>query len=225
VVHTVPGLPSATGAIVVPALHRVFAGAAGSGQVVAVDEDTATVLTRAPAGRFPDGLTYVPSTGQVWASDEDGGADTVLDARTGQRVATVPLGGEAGNVGYEPGGDRVLVDVQTDNQIAVIDPHTRTIVLWAPLPDCDHDHGLLVVGGRAFVACDGNDELIPLTLPGLTELGLLDVGHGPDVLAVEPGRQLLHIAAESGMVTTWTCGRRPGGSPAARARQRSRRRR
>lgn len=125
---------------------------------------------RAPAGRFPEGLAYVPSTGQVWASDEDGGADTVLVARTGQRVATVPLGGEAGNVGYEPGGDRVLVDVQTDNEIAVIDPHTRTIVLWAPLPDCDHDHGLLVVGGRAFVACDGNDELIPLTLPGLTEL-------------------------------------------------------
>src|SRR4051812_32177844 len=121
VVATVAGLPSVTGVIVVPALHRVFASVAGAGQVATIDEDTAAVLARAPAGRFPDGLAYVPSTGQVWVSDEDGGAEIALDARTGQAVATVPLGGEAGNVRYDPAGDRVLVDVQTADQIAVID--------------------------------------------------------------------------------------------------------
>src|SRR3954453_23487423 len=149
VVATVPGLPSVTGVIVVPALHRVFASAAGAGQVVTIDEDTATVLARAPAGRFPDGLAYVPSTQQVWVSDEDGGAEIVLDAWTGQQVATVPLGGEAGNVRYDPTDDRVLVDVQTANQIAVIDPHTKTITARASVPDCAHDHGLLLDGGRA----------------------------------------------------------------------------
>jgi len=33
----------------------------------------------------------------------------------------VPLGGEAGNVRYDPSSDRVLVDVQTANQVAVIE--------------------------------------------------------------------------------------------------------
>jgi DNA-binding beta-propeller fold protein YncE len=202
VVATVPGLPSVTGVIVVPALHRVFASAAGAGQVVTIDEDTATVLARAPAGRFPDGLAYVPSTQQVWVSDEDGGAEIVLDAWTGQQVATVPLGGEAGNVRYDPADDRVLVDVQTANQIAVIDPHTKTITARASVPDCAHDHGLLLDGGRAFVACDGNNKVIALALPALIELGTLDVGDRPDVLAADPGRQLLYVAAESGDVTT-----------------------
>ncbi|MCU1607226.1 MAG: hypothetical protein JWP46_3691 [Modestobacter sp.] len=202
VTATVPDLPSVTGVIVAPELHRVFASAAGAGQVATLDEDTATVLARAPAGRFPDGLAYVPSTQQVWVSDEDGGAETVLDARTGQPVATVPLGGEAGNVRYDPAGDRVLVDVQTRNEIAVIDPHTRAITARAPVPDCDHNHGLLIVGARAFVACDGNDALIPLALPALTQLGRLDVGDRPDVLAVDPARQLLYVAAESGDLTT-----------------------
>jgi len=202
VVATVPDLPSVTGLIVVPALHRVFASAAGAGQVVTIDEDTAAVLARTPAGQFPDGLAYVPSTGQVWVSDEDGGAETVLDARTGQAVATVPLGGEAGNVRYDSDRDRVLVDVQTADQIAVIDPHTHTVTGRAPVPGCDHDHGLLLTGGRAFVACDGNNQLIVLALPGLTQLGRLDVGDRPDVLAADPAHQLLYVAAESGDVTT-----------------------
>lgn len=202
VTATVPDLPTVTGVLVVPELHRVFASAAGVGQVVSIDEDSATVLARAPAGRFPDGLAYVPSTGQVWASDETGGAETVIDARTGRPVGTVPLGGEAGNVRYDPAGDRVLVDVQTADQVAVIDPHSRSITARAPVPGCDHDHGLLVVGGRAFVGCDGNDKLVTLALPGLTRLGILGVGHGPDVLAADPARGMLYVAAESGDVTT-----------------------
>jgi DNA-binding beta-propeller fold protein YncE len=202
VIATVADLPTVTGVIVVPQLHRVFASAAGTGEVATIDEDTATVLARTPAGRFPDGLAYVPSTNQVWVSDETGGAETVLDAATGRAVATVPLGGEAGNVRYDPAGDRVLVDVQTANQIAVIDPRTRSITSRVPVPGCDHDHGLLVADGRAFVACDGNNTLVPLALPGLTELGRLDVGDGPDVLAADPGRRLLYVAAESGDLTT-----------------------
>src|SRR3954447_2577148 len=202
VIATVADLPTVTGVIVVPALHRVFASVAGARQVATIDEDTATVLARTPAGRFPDGLAYVPSTNQVWVSDETGGAETVLDAATGRAVATVPLGGEAGNVRYDPAGDRVLVAVQTANQIAVIDPHTRTIIDRVPVPGCEHDHGLLVADGRAFVACDGNNTLVSLALPGLTELGRLDVGDGPDVLAVDPGRRLLYVAAESGDLAT-----------------------
>lgn len=202
VVATVPDLPSVTGVVVVPELHRVFASVAGTGQVATIDEDTATVLARTPAGRFPDGLAYVPSTGQVWISDEAGGAETVLDADTGQPVATVSLGGEAGNVRYDPSSDRVLVDVQTNNRVAVIDPHTRSVTARVAVPDCDHDHGLLIAAGRAWVACDGNHQLIVLTLPGLTELGHLDVGDRPDVLAADPARGLVYVAAESGDVTT-----------------------
>jgi DNA-binding beta-propeller fold protein YncE len=216
VTATVPDLPTVTGVIVVPALHRVFASAAGAGQVVTVDEDTATVLARTPAGRFPDGLAYVPSTGQVWVSDESGGAEIVLDARSGQAVATVPLGGEAGNVRYDPGEDRVLVDEQTTNQVAVIDPRTRAVLNRVPVSGCEHDHGLLVVDRRAFVACDGNATLVALALPGLTVLGRLDVGDDPDVLAADPGRGLLYVAAESGDVTTVDLGP-PGGRVTGRA--------
>jgi hypothetical protein len=128
--------------------------------------------------------------------------ETVLDARSGQPEATVPLGGKAGNVRYDPADDQVLVDVQTRNEFAVIDPHSRTVVDRVPVPGCDHDHGLLVVDRRAFVACDGNDTLVTLALPGFTQLGRSDLGHDPDVLAADPDRGLLYVAAESGVLTS-----------------------
>lgn len=202
VIASIPGLPTVTGVLVVPALHRIFASTAGDGQVVTIDETTAHVLARTPVGRFPDGLAYVPTTNQVWVSDESGGAETVLDAASGQRLATVALGGEAGNVRYDAGGDRVLVDVQTRNEVAVLDPRTRAVTGRVLVPGCDHDHGLLIAASRAFVACDGNNHLITLALPQLNAVGDVEVGDQPDVLAYDPSRQLLYVAAESGVVTT-----------------------
>lgn len=204
VVLTVPDMSNVTGIIVVPTLHRVFASTPGTGEVVTLDEDTGAVLARTPAGSYPDGLAYVPSTGQVWVSDESGGVETVIDASTGLRVATVGLGGEAGNVRYDVVNDRVLVAVQSRNELVVIDPHTRAVKPRVPVPGCDHDHGLIVGVTRAFVACDGNDTLVVLSLVGLSRLGSVQVGHEPDVLALDASRGLLYVASESGVVTILT---------------------
>jgi DNA-binding beta-propeller fold protein YncE len=210
VVRTITGMPKATGVIVVPTVHRVFVSTPGAGQVATLDADSGQVLARSPAGSFPDGLAWVPGTGQVWVSDESGGIETVLDAASGQRVATVKLGGEAGNVRYDPGSDKVLVDVQSRNRIAVINPRTRVIERQVPVPGCDHDHGLIIAAGRAFVACDGNARLVVLALPQLTPLGNQEVGAEPDVLAVDPARKWLYVAAESGVLTVLDTGPAPG---------------
>ncbi|MHB1472710.1 MAG: YncE family protein [Dermatophilaceae bacterium] len=204
VVRTVPDMANVTGVIVVPALQRVFASTPGTGQVVTLDEETGAVLARTPAGSYPDGLTYVSTTGQVWVSDESGGAESVLDATGGARVATVPVGGEAGNVRYDAAHDRVLVAVQSRNELVSINPRTHAIQARVHLAGCNHAHGLILDQTRAFVACDGNDTLVVLGLPGLTRLGSLQVGHEPDVLALDPRRQLLYVASESGVVTTIT---------------------
>jgi len=39
------------------------------------------VLAQAPAGEYPDGLAYVPTTNQVWISDESGDGETVARSR------------------------------------------------------------------------------------------------------------------------------------------------
>jgi DNA-binding beta-propeller fold protein YncE len=45
----------------------------------------------------------------------------------GKRIATISPGGEAGNVQFDPATDHVLADIQTRNEIAVIDPRSNRI--------------------------------------------------------------------------------------------------
>lgn len=197
--------PGVHGVIAVPQLRRVYASATDAREVLTLDSRTDKVIARAPAGQYPDGLAYDPIERHVFVSDESGGVETVLNAG-GRRIATISLGGEAGNVQYDSGSGRVLADVQTRNDIAVIDPRTNRIVRRVALPGCSHDHGLLVDASRrlAFVACDGNAKLLTLDLRRMKVVGTASVGGSPDVLAFDSSLRRLYVAAESGEVAVFT---------------------
>ena len=55
-----------------------------------------------------------------------------------------------------------------------------------------------------FVACDGNARLLTLDLRRMQRIGAATVGESPDVLAFDPVRRLLYVAAESGDVAMFT---------------------
>jgi len=196
--------PGVHGVIAVPAIHRVYATATDDRQLLTIDARTGRVLRRAPAGDYPDGLAYAPRERRVFVSDESGGVDSVFDA-DGRRIATVSLGGEAGNTTYDEGSGRILVAVQTRNQLAVVDPRSTRVVRRVDLAGCDHPHGVRVDAPRrlAFVACDGNARLLTLDLERLRVIGRATVGDGPDVLAFDPRLRRLYVAAESGEVAVF----------------------
>ncbi|MER5389750.1 YncE family protein [Saccharopolyspora sp. NPDC002686] len=203
VVRVIPNVSQVHGVLVVPALHRVYATATGRNEVVVLDEDTGQVIGRAPTGDYPDGLAYDARRNAVWTTNERGGTETVVDAATGAVRGTAVLGGEVGNVAYDPVADRMLVDVQSRNELAVLDPTTLAVTRRIALPGCDHDHGLALapVQRQAFVACDGNARLLTVGLDSEKVSGTANVGRDPDVLAYDPGLNRLYVAAESGWLT------------------------
>ncbi len=204
VVRTINGLSQVHGVLVVPQRHQVYATATGSNEMVTLDEDTGVELGRARTGEYPDGLAYDPVHTTVWTTNETGGSETVIDATTRQVRGTVELGGDAGNVAYDPGSGMMLVDVQSLNSLAVIDPATLAIVRRVPLPGCDHAHGLALdpLERLAFIACDGNAVLLTVDLNSWQVTDTHTVDPGPDVLAYDPVAHRLYVAAESGWVTT-----------------------
>jgi YVTN family beta-propeller protein len=192
------------GVLAVPALGRVFASATNDHDVLTIDARTNRVIARAPAGSYPDGLAYDSAERRIFVSDESGGHETVLNA-TGHPIATIALGGEAGNVQYDATSRHVLVDVQTRDDIAIIDPRSNRIIGRVSLPGCNHDHGLLVDSRHriAFVACDGNATLLTLDLRTMRIVGHAQVGGDPDVLAYDSSNRRLYVSAESGVVAVF----------------------
>jgi len=195
--------PGVHGVLAVPALGTVYASASDVSEELAINADTLAVTSNAPTGGTPDGISYDPVERRVFVSDETGGDLTVLDARTGSRIGAVKLAGEAGNNVYDPNSGLVLVNDQSHDTLDVIDPVALRVIGSHQLPGCDHDHGLILdpAKRRAFVACDGNNQLLTVDLATFSVTGRVATGDGPDVLTVDVGLHRLYVAAESG---DWT---------------------
>src|SRR6516164_4021495 len=206
VVRTIPGLPRVHGVLVVPALHRVYATATGANKVARINEGTGQILGSTPTGAYPDGLAYDPANHTIWTTNESGGSETIINAATGAPRGTVHLGGAvAGNVAYDPASGHMLVDVQSQNQLAVINPVTRSVIRRVPLPGCDDDHGLAIDSPArlAFVACDVNSVLLTVDMTTWRVTGSANVGVEPDVVAFDGRAGRVYVASESGWVTVF----------------------
>lgn len=220
VIAVIHGLATPTGITLAPERRLGFISEAGGllarvvghGEVAVVNLDTHRIVARLPAGHFPDGSAWVPSLGRLFISNELGGTETVIGGMPLHVEKTIQLGGEAGMSVYDPLSQRVLVNVQTRDQVVALDPRGLQIITRVTLPTtCRHNHGLLVDRDDrlAFVACDGNARLLALALPKLTPVQApLKLGEDPDVLALDSVRHTLVVAAESGVVVVFTINHR-----------------
>jgi DNA-binding beta-propeller fold protein YncE len=196
------------GVLVIPELGRVYASATGTNEVVAIDEATYKITARMPGGVYPDGMAYAPDVHKLYVSDEHGGTDTVIDVRANTPVATIRIGGVIGNTQYDAQMRHIFVNAQTKGELVEIDPATDTVVRRLPVPGAKDNHGLLIdsASHRAFIACEGNNRLVVLDLRTQKALASFSVAKDPDVLALDPGRQDLYVAGESGQVTAFKLG-------------------
>jgi DNA-binding beta-propeller fold protein YncE len=205
VVARVAGMPGVTGVRAVPAVQRVFASLSASHEVAVLDSHDGRVLARVPGGRFPDGLAYAPGARKVFVSDEYGRQELVIDATSLTARRPIQMGGEVGNTQYDSVADRIWVAVQTRDELAAIDPLTDSVVDRVPVPEIRRPHGFHV---------DAAPRLIYVTGEENSRVGVLDlrtkrmahtypVGQEPDVLALDPERNRLFVASESGAISAF----------------------
>src|SRR5262252_1204392 len=188
-VGDVKDLKKVHGVLAVPELHRVYASATGTNELAVIDDQSLAIVARAPAGDYPDGIAYASKENKIYVSDLHGKADTVIDAKTNQRITTIALGGGAGNSQYEATSDRIFVTVDGREELAEIDPTTDQVVARYPLTGCKGSHGLLIdsENGLAFAACEENSKLVVFDLQNKKATATLSVAADPDVLAFDSG--------------------------------------
>ena len=203
VVADLKDLKRVHGVLAVPELHRVYASATGTNELAVIDDQSLAIIARAPTGDYPDGIAYATKENKIYVSDLHGHADTVIDAKTNQRLTTIELGGGAGNSQYDATGDRIFVTVDGREELAEIDPNTDQVAARYPLTGCKGSHGLLIDSENrlAFAACEENSKLVVFDLQSKKATATLAVGADPDVLAFDFGLHRLYVSAESGNIT------------------------
>ena len=202
VVGDVKDLKKVHGVLAVPELHRIYASATGTNELAVINDQSLAIVARAPAGDYPDGIAYASKENKLYVSDLHGKSDTVIDAKTNQRLTTIELGGGAGNSQYDARSDRIFVTVDGREELAEIDPTTDQVAARYPLTGCKGSHGLLIDSENriAFAACEENSKLVVFDLQSKKVTATLAVGVDPDVLAFDSVLRRLYVSAESGNI-------------------------
>jgi DNA-binding beta-propeller fold protein YncE len=175
----------------------LFVAHLGASEVVEINIRTGRVVRTIGGLSQVHGVLVVPVLHRVYATATGTNLVVRIDEDTGRVLGKTATGA------YDPASGHMLVDVQSRNQLAVIDPATRTVIRRVPLPGCEDDHGLALDGQArlAFIACDVNSALLTVDMTTWRVTGTAIVGVEPDVLAFDRRAGRLYVGAESGWVT------------------------
>lgn len=188
VLADIPGQIRSHGVALVPRLDRGFiTDGGGSGHVLVFDMKTYKVLGSISTMPDSDGIIYDPFTNQVLAVSGDGHAlmtiNPAIDPKDGKIAPPIDLGGSPEFLASDASG-RVYINLPHENEVAVVDLHTRKVVArWPVAPGgkpvgmaIDRAHHLL------FIGCRGPQKLVVMSTETGKVLAALPIGGHNDAV-------------------------------------------
>lgn len=186
-----------------PDLKRGFLSNGGAHSVSIFDLTTLDTIKEVPIpNRNPDAILYDPATKRLFSFN--GGNDheaTAIDAKTGEIVGSIPLGGKL-ETGQADGAGRVYVNVEDTNQIAAIDSKTLKVLNVWSVPGCEEPAGMAIdtAHKRLFAGCHSQIIAVVDYTTG-KEVATIPIGQGVDANRYDPGTGLVFASCGDGTIT------------------------
>lgn len=181
----------AHGVALAPDLKRGFASNGRSNDVTVFDYDTLAVqATWKTTGENPDAILYDSGARRLFTFNGRGKNATVFDAKSGDVVATIPMGGKPEFAQADEKGD-VFVNVEDTNELAEIDVKEAKVTKRWPLPGCESPSGLAIdrTHKRLISVCENKTMAISDIDSGKV-VATAPIGQGVDGVAFDPDRGL-----------------------------------
>jgi len=178
-----------------------FATSGADSTVVMFDLATLAVLKRTMAAVDADAVLYDPATKRVFSFNGDANSATVLDAKTGDRVGTIPLGGKP-EFGQTDRVGHVYVNIEDRAEIVEIDPVAMAVRRRWSIAPCEDPTGLAldVAHARLFSVC-GNKLMTVSDIARGKVVATLPIGSGVDGAAFDSEAGNVFASAGEGAIT------------------------
>ena len=166
----------------------------GSDTAVFADARTGATIATIHTGASPDGAAYDARSGTILVMDHKGGDVVLVNAKTHEKLGSIEIGGDLEEAAMD-GAGRAFVNVESKNEIAVLDLKARKVTARYPLAGCDGPTGL---------AYDAQDKLLIAACDGVAVLvragdgkivASLATGKGADGVAYDAKRRLAFVPA------------------------------
>ena len=198
--RTIPGFHEAHAITFAPELKLAFVS--DGEQATVLNTDTNKIVRAVDLGNNgPDAILFDASTRRVFAFGEQGA--TVFDAGSGEKLATIPLGGKP-EFAQSDGAGFVYVNIEDKNLLARIDAKQLKVLNKWPMGPCQRPSGLAIdiEHKRLFAGCGGNNVMVAMQYSDGKLLGSAPIAKGTDAVAYDPGTQLAFASCgRDGVIT------------------------
>jgi YVTN family beta-propeller protein len=184
-------------------LRRAWTGNIQDGTVTEFDLDTRRTGRTFPAASMDEGIAATPGGVQVWVGSNDQHIVTVLEAATGNKLATIEGFGMPYRIGVSRSSRVAIVNDPVKNRIWIYEVGTRKLLAEIDLakeqgvrPTTGGQPGQEGAGPEgvafdpiadfAYVTLHGTNQVVAVDLTRLKVTGVGSVGAGPDGIAFSP---------------------------------------
>lgn len=185
-VGEIPGLDRAHGIAFSYATGHGFATSGADSTVTMFDLATLRVLGHTMVDVDDDGILYDPATSHIVTMNGDAGTASVLDAATGKRVGTIPLGGKP-EFGVSDGAGHLFINLEDKGAVDEIDAKAMTVTRRWSIAPCTSPSGLAidVAHHRLFSVCRNRVMAISDVARGRL-VTTVPIGAGVDAARYDP---------------------------------------
>jgi YVTN family beta-propeller protein len=197
----ITGLQGVHGVALAPELGRGYITSGGDNMLVIFDLKTLKVLDRVKVGERPDAILYDAYNKRVYTFNAKTQDSTVVDAKTGTVIGSVPLGGKP-ETGVADGKGNVYVNIEDRSEIVRIDTAKVMVAEHYPMAGCDEPSALAfdATNRRLFAGCAS--KIVAVVDPDAGKMvTTVDIGGGVDAGAFNPKTQQIFMSCGEGVLT------------------------
>lgn len=184
-VGTITGTAGVHGIAVADDLGLGYTSNGRANTVTVFDLATLQQHAKIKVGDNPDAILYDPATQRVITFNGRSRDATIIDAKRGEVVGTVAVGGkpEVADIGKD---GAIYLSIEDTGEVVVIDPKTARLTQRYSIKPCDSPTGLAVdTRKRVYSVCD--NKLLVVTSSEGKLLGQAPIGAGPDGVVLLDG--------------------------------------
>ena len=201
VIGNITGLKQDHGVAIATEFGRGFITDGAQAKVIIFDLKTLKVIGEAKADKDADSIVYDPASKRVFSMNGDPHNATVIDAKSGDAVGTIDLGGGP-EFAVADGKGTIYVNIEDKNEVVAIDSSSLTVKSHWPLAPAgtptalaiDTAHRRLFSAGRnpqMLAVLNGDDGKVIQSFP---------ITAGADAAVYEPETGMLFVSTREGVV-------------------------
>jgi DNA-binding beta-propeller fold protein YncE len=167
------------------------------------DPNSLQRLGRIPVADDADAIVYVPSAKLVYVTNGDAKLATLIDPEKRITVGIIRLPGNPEFAALDTSTGLLYQNVKDLNSIVAIDLGKRSLVGQWPLAPCEGPSGMAIDSEqrRLFAVCSGNAKLVVVDLETRRVITSLQIGGGPDSVALDRTFHRIYSAGKAGQLT------------------------